>query len=177
MKRVLLIILAVVLLVAGIYAVVVFMTPQQSGTQTEPTNTSFPTSGSANTTVPGGTVSMTLPTPGGAVLHTKNFLASPETKADSVNTGYYYLGYSASESAPYLIQYIAATNYFNIELLREPLGATRKAAETYLMSALGVSAEELCSLDYTVGTPNSVNSTYAGTNLGFSFCPDAVKLP
>jgi hypothetical protein len=35
----------------------------------------------------------------------------------------------------------------------------------------------MCGLNYTVSVPYSVNAIYSGSNLGFSFCPDAVVLP
>ncbi|HWU24755.1 MAG TPA: hypothetical protein VN086_03325, partial [Candidatus Paceibacterota bacterium] len=107
-----------------------------------------------------------------------NFLAKPDVHEDSYNPGYYYVGYQPTDaSAPYLIRYIADTNYFTIGIVSEPIGASRAKAESYLMQLLGVTKEQMCTLNYAVYVSNDVNSQYSGTNLGFSFCPGAVQLP
>ena len=102
-----------------------------------------------------------------------------------MNPGYYYLGYhyangtsdpTASNDPPYLIEYISTTQYFNISLLHEPLGQIRQQAEQYLMAHTGLTQNQMCQIKYMVSVPSSVNQVYAGTNLGFSFCPGAVQL-
>lgn len=122
----------------------------------------------------------------GAVIVAQNFLASPTTVGDTANPGYYYLGYhlpmspsdtTGDVSAPYVIEYIATTNYFGISLLQEPIGESRHRAEQYLLASLGVSESQACTLKYMVSVPDSVNSLYSGQNLGFSFCSGAVQLP
>jgi|CXWL01.1.fsa_nt_gi hypothetical protein len=117
-----------------------------------------------------------------APIQTKDFISDSDAVEDPVNPGYYYLGYQtfgdmAKENPPYLIAFITDTHYFNILLLKEPLGESRKAVEKYLIEKLGISLEQMCNLNYSVGTPTSVNSVYASMNLGFSFCPKAVQLP
>ena len=77
------------------------------------------------------------------------------------------------ESSPYVITYIAQDKSFTISLFKEPIGETRKAAETELLSKLGISEAAACNLRYVVLTPWWVNSFYSGKNLGFSFCPGA----
>jgi hypothetical protein len=111
-----------------------------------------------------------------------NFLNDSDVAEDAFNPGYYYLGYqpfeaNAGEGPPYLIEFIKETSYFNITILKEPLGDMRLSAEQYLKGKFPLTNEQFCSLNYTVGVPNSVNSLYSGMNLGFSFCPDAVRLP
>jgi len=115
----------------------------------------------------------------------KDILQDPALK-QSPTAGYYYLGYQPSYDAsgnaptsvpPYLIEYIAATRYYNVELLSEPIGLTRQSAEQYLMAHLGIGKSQMCALNYMVSTPYWVNSTFAGTNLEFSFCPGATQLP
>lgn len=114
-----------------------------------------------------------------------SFINDPTTYKDPVNPGYYYLDYQANSDAsttvpnsrPYMIEYISATQFFNIELLQEPIGSVRQAAEQYLMSRLSLSESQMCQLNYSIGTTNHTNSQYAGKNLGFSFCPGAVTLP
>lgn len=112
----------------------------------------------------------------------RDLLNDADVVEDPVNPGYYYLGYqtfgpNAVQDPPYLITFIKETNYFNITLLKEPLGETRASAERYLMDKLGATGEQLCQLNYTVGVPDAVNSVYSSMNLGFSFCQGAVRLP
>jgi hypothetical protein len=111
-------------------------------------------------------------------------LHDSDTKSDPDNSGQYFLGNAlnpenstASDTPPYVITYIAGTNSFSIALLQEPIGAARMEAEQYLMQHFSLTEGQMCALDYTVSTPAYVNSTYAGTSLGFSFCPGAVQLP
>ncbi|MDB5189190.1 MAG: hypothetical protein JWL82_147 [Parcubacteria group bacterium] len=174
MKKIILIAAAVALLIAvGIVAWLVLghkKTPQLS----VPDAVTFP----VDPTNSGGNGSFTtIPTTDGGSIKTKDLETDADVHEDPVNPGYFYLGYQDARTAPYLIEYIADTHYFNVELLTEPLGQNRIAAENYLMNKLGITKQEMCVLDYTLGTPRSVNEAYAGTNLGFSFCPDAVRLP
>lgn len=122
----------------------------------------------------------------GEVFQTSNFMTDPVTVKDPINPGYYYLGYhsyegvpdpTATATPPYVIEYIASTQYFNIALLQEPIGEERGEAEQYLMAHLGIPQNQMCQLNYTISVPDRVNSQYAGKNLGFSFCPGATVLP
>jgi hypothetical protein len=113
----------------------------------------------------------------------KDILQDPETKADTNNKGHYFVGNSvdptssAPPNVPYVIEYIAATDFFSIALMQEPIGAARTQAEQYLMKHLGIAESEMCHLRYTVTTPAWVDTTYANTSLGFSFCAGATPLP
>jgi hypothetical protein len=116
----------------------------------------------------------------------KDFINDPATAKDPINPGYYYLGYhvnegvpdpTATNNPPYIIEYISATQYFNIGLLSEPIGPVRLEAEQFLMNSLGISESQMCKLNYMISVPESVNSQFAGMNLGFSFCPGATVLP
>jgi hypothetical protein len=144
--------------------------------------------GQTTTTVTASSQGTTVPiaTAGGGTVQTNNFLKDPTTAKDPINSGYYYLGYHVNEGVPdptitanppYIIEYISATQYFNITLLQEPIGTTREEAQQYLMAHLDVSQDQMCQLNYMVSVPNSVNSRYAGESLGFSFCPGATVLP
>ncbi|MEA2701513.1 MAG: hypothetical protein QOE22_222 [Candidatus Parcubacteria bacterium] len=111
-----------------------------------------------------------------------SFLEREDAKEDLYNPGYYHIGYQPeynpdSPGPPYLITYTKETGYFNIVLLSEPIGETRRAAEQFLKARLGLSEDEMCSINYSLGAPVWVNSTFAGVELGFSFCPGAVPLP
>lgn len=123
---------------------------------------------------------------GSSFIKTADFLSDPATIKDPINDGYYYLGYhvyegvsdpTATTTPPYVIAYIAATQYFNIALMQEPIGQTRRDAEQYLMARLGISETQMCKLNYMVSVPDRVNTSFSGRNLGFSFCPGAIALP
>ncbi len=122
----------------------------------------------------------------GVFVRVTNFLKDPATVQDPINAGLYYLGYhinegfpdaTATANPPYIIEYISATQYFSIALLQEPIGTVRAVAEQYLIEHLGITQSQMCQLNYTLSVPNSVNSQYAGKDLGFSFCPGATVLP
>ncbi len=132
-----------------------------------------------------GTI-LSLPAVDGGTIQVNNFINDPATAKDPINHGYYYLGYhvnegisdpTATDNPPYIIEYISATQYFNIALLQEPIGPVREEAQQYLMTHLGISQDQMCRLNYMVSVPERVNSQFAGINLGFSFCPGATVLP
>jgi hypothetical protein len=129
---------------------------------------------------------ITIAGSGGSVIPTLDFIHA-STTGEYPNAGYYYLGYhsplqgildpTATDSPPYIIEYINATQFFNISLLQEPIGEVREKAQQYLMTQLGISQDQMCRLNYSLGVPARVNSQYAGRELGFSFCLGATKLP
>jgi hypothetical protein len=84
---------------------------------------------------------------------------------------------TAATSTDYNIGYDGVAKSFTIALLKEPLGNSRKEAEQFLMTTLGITQQQMCSLNYYVGTTYFVNESYDSSNLGFSFCPGAVALP
>lgn len=153
------------------------------GSSTLPTSSNVPISTFGN---PAQVTSTTIAGSGGTVISANDFL-NASTTGEYPTAGYFYLGYhtpdtrvvdtTATSSPPYLIGYIAATQYFGIELLSEPIGTTRATAEQFLMANLGISQSQMCQLSYMVTVPNSVNSQFSGKNLGFSFCPGATTLP
>lgn len=148
----------------------------------------LPVAGSITTvaaTSSASSVTMLLAAPGGTI-QTNNFINDPATVQDPIAPGYFYLGYhpydgsadpTAVKNPPYLIEYINATQYFNIALLEEPIGAVRGEMEQYLLTHLGITQDQACRLNYMVSVPNRVNSAFSGRNLGFSFCPGAAALP
>jgi len=126
----------------------------------------------------------------GSLLEVRNFIGNGVTIKDPANEGVYYLagssGYcyedgtcpTAGGEAPYSIVFFSEEGSVVIGLTREPLGEARRRAEEYLMETLGIGEEEMCVLNYYIGTTVHVNETYGSMgNLGFSFCPGAVKLP
>lgn len=138
----------------------------------------------ATTSVSG--TGMIVASASGGSIHTSDFINDPVTVKDPINSGYYYIGYhmnegvldpTATDNPPYIIAYISATQYFNITLLQESIGAVRAEAEQYLMTRLSISQSQMCQLNYMVSVPWSVNQQFSGESLGFSFCTGATLLP
>lgn len=177
--------LALVAFVA--YVALVPSTPAPSETPDTP-DPAFPSSGTAGT---GGisAQTMSIPLRNGEEVMVRDFIASDTTAEDPVNPGNYYLAgsngycdengtcFSGAASDMFNIVYFSADRSFVIALIDEPLREARREAEAFLQSALGLSREELCMINYYLSTDTYVNSQYAGMNLGFSFCPGATVLP
>lgn len=164
MKKILIAFAALIIIAVGLWFV--FGRTTKSPTQQPPVT--FPSSGQQSGT--------------STTASAGSFLSSPGVKADPNNPGSYFVGYVPSSDHqigefPYQITYIADTKYFTISLTQEPVGESRSKAENYLMQLLGATKDQMCSLNYSVNVPNDVNTQYAGMNLGFSFCPNAVQLP
>lgn len=84
---------------------------------------------------------------------------------------------SGADIEDFQILYFPEGSYFLISLQTEPLSEARFAAEQALRQEMGLSTELLCKLNYEVRTSYDINPTYAGGNLGMSFCPGATRLP
>jgi hypothetical protein len=145
-----------------------------------PAGTTFPDV-SSGTPVPPAAEEIQLQTTAGPQL-VRNFLADPRTVADPLNPETFMLGNqidpfsSEAPQIPYVIDFNQETQFFIISLLQEPIAASRQQAELFLLDYLGLTESELCSLQYSVTVPARVNGGFAGTELGFSFCPGAVAL-
>lgn len=180
MNKIFFVIFSLSILVLSAFLLWYFFLRAEAPVPGSPTSTGLPIA-SQNTNVlprsePTQSQWISLATSDEGTMAVLDFLNDPETVVDPNNSDYYNLGYLV-DTSPYLITYIASTQYFNIVLLREPIGETRERAEQYLMQHLSISAADLCKLDYTISTPTFVNSQYGGINLGFSFCPGATVLP
>ena len=167
------------IVIGSVVAFKILLAPntQTPVTTTPLTSNSGSSQGQVN--IPSASHSIYLTSDTGAVIKTNDFIQDVTTAKDTVNPGYYYIGsgpnYGGTSS--YKIEYVSATQYFNVSLLQEPIGAARQQAEQYLMQKLGISQDQMCHLKYMVSTPAAVDTTYAGIDLGFSFCPDGTKLP
>lgn len=101
-------------------------------------------------------------------------------QADVMAAGtYYHLTNNIDtegDAAQFEIQY-GTDNSISIVLVKEPLGASRLAAEKTLRTFFPLPDASLCKLDVFVAVPAGVNEAFAGQNLGLSFCPGATTLP
>ncbi len=165
-----------------------FTRPTPTPTPTPAPAVSFPTASNQGqgTTQLGTGPSVYIATGPDTSIETKDFLKDSATVSDPVNHGHYYLGYHEDEGVPdatvtsdppYIIEYIASTQFFAIALRKEPLRESRAQVEQYLMAHLGISQDQMCQLQYQLGVPARVSPQYAGTDLRFSFCPGAAVLP
>ncbi len=129
-----------------------------------------------------------LPTSLGEEVAANDFLNDGETKPDPANDGVYYLagtiGYCADglpcetvETADFTVKYDDNAKAFAVGIATEPIGEVRRRAEEFLAKKLGLTEDQMCALNYYVGTTYWVNETYAGVNLGWSYCPGATPLP
>ena len=189
-KRNILLIVAIgvvlVFLVLLLYLLGVFtsVTQPSSGNQTGST---FPVS---STTTSSNGLMVLKGAQSSQTVVVKDFINNGQTVEDAHDSGTYVLASNSayclegdncptgtSSTTGFQISYQAPYQYFTVLLLQEPLGASREAAQAFLETALGISASQLCALHYSVGTIQSVNSQYAGDELGFSSCPNSVMLP
>ena len=173
----------------------VFFAPKAVPQVSEPATTlpgSAPsdlTSSTSGATPSGATGSMTVAAQDGSQVTVLDFIHNGITILDKVNDGVYMLagnlGYCLSDpgqcqAAPadnFNVFYNSAPQSFNTVLTKEPIGQARLLMEQFLLSTLGITQSQLCSLKYRVGVTIYVNEQFAGENLGFSFCPGATPLP
>ncbi|MBU1292954.1 hypothetical protein KJ819_02700 [Patescibacteria group bacterium] len=171
----------IVLVVAFIAITGTSSTENPNDTQLLPTEGLFPSSFTT-------TESTTLST-GEGELQVNDFIHNGETVSDPVNPGNYVLagdlGYCLADgtcpqgasSDRFSISYDSQKQFFTVVLLKEPLNESRLAAETFLIERLGVSRESLCLLNAYVGVPYWINDRFADGTVGFSACPQSVRLP
>lgn len=112
----------------------------------------------------------------GTVVQVADFTTG-KTASELPNATYYEMTESDSAARDSFTVTYGTDSSFAVELLVEPLRDSRLAAEAYLRQKLELSDAQLCRLELTVAVPNNVNEFYSGSDLGLSFCPDAVPLP
>lgn len=126
----------------------------------------------------GGQFPIGSETPAGSIFDTPDIpaiLNRPQTK--SVGDGAYVLESDKSGTRSHSITYAEFDNSYAIALYTFPLSSARIAAENELRSILQIDDASICRLSITVAVPMGVSETYAGQNLGLSFCPGSVQLP
>ena len=190
MKKWLIIIGGVVVLIIIIVVIALVLKPaapvstqgNQQGQTSFPSSQNVNNGNSSSTSTGSNSNSGGLPitTSTGNSITVKNFENTPTTVKDPSGDGYYYVAGGANVNtthAPYQIFYDSQHQYFGITLYKEPLGQYRTQAEDELMQELGISQQQMCSLNYDVSAGPGINDLYSSENIGFSFCPGAVPLP
>lgn len=182
-----LIIAIIVLLLGIIIASLVwsfFFAPKPTPT-TPDTPVTLPAGGNVNvtpvdqtTTQPTNTPLLTVSTQDGATIEVNDFTKNSLTTPDRSNADNYRLtGDALVPTTNFDAYYIGSSKAFVITLTKEPLGQARLDMEQFMVSTLGIGEQQLCSLNYYVGTTRYINERYSTKNLGFSFCPGATVLP
>jgi hypothetical protein len=132
---------------------------------------------------------MNLATQSNEVVVANDFIQTGVTIVDKADTDRYLLagnlGYCFSDpqkcragpATDFTVYYNSGPQSFTIELTKEPIGQARLDMEQFLLGTLGLSQQQMCSLNYYVGVTIYVNARFTGKNLGFSFCPGATALP
>lgn len=169
-------------------------TPKAAPQTTQPSVT-LPTSGSvtpgmtSSATTSQGIPVITLSIQGGSTVVANDFIHNGVTIVDGANSGRYLLagnlGYCLSDpqkcqagsAKNFNIFYNNAEQSFTIDLSEEPIGQARLDMEQFMLATLGITEQQMCSLNYYVGVTRYVSEQFAGKNLGFSFCPGATPLP
>lgn len=76
------------------------------------------------------------------------------------------------ENEKYRIVYLKKFNQFLINILSSPFPRIRMEAENAFIETLGITKDQACMLNVSVGTPYSVNPEYSGIKYSLSFCKD-----
>jgi len=179
MNRVLLIVVGVIVLI-GVGGVIFMLsagpknTPAPTATSTSP----FGTANQGGTVPANNTTTRTVVTTDGTSISIPDITANHP--ADTEVSGTYYHvteNQNHDQLYPNFNIVYGTDSTFSIGLSSEPLGQARLAAENKLRELTGLTNAQLCKMSVTVMTIPSVNETYAGQELGLSFCPGATKLP
>ncbi len=89
---------------------------------------------------------------------------------------WHFEGTPTNPDAGFSILYNERNNSFAIDLWRQPIAESRKAAGEYFREMLGVTESEACALNVYMGVTESVDGDYTRQNLSFEFCPNAIEL-
>ncbi len=176
---------AALAVIAVVVAIAHHGTPGIGSVSTSTSSVTFPTvTGSATSTPHAATLALATNT--GTSLAVADFVHAQGTVAEPYTQSEYVLADDCADNAGctkaassngFRIVYDQRDDSFNVLILAEPLEVSRAAAEAFLIDELGITRLQLCQLKATVGTVISVNSTFAGEELGFDGCANAVKLP
>ena len=174
MKKFLFILIVILVLIGGI----VWLLTRQSA---EPQGDTAGGSSTTTAAFPAGATT-TLSSVSTEKFTSQNFLQNPDISIDPDNPDQYFLGNTHEQSAVtdaplwYVITYQKSSQFFNVVLLKQPLGEARGEAEFYLQYILGLPPDQMCALRYAVSTPLDVDKYFSGKDLKFSFCQGATQL-
>lgn len=142
-------------------------------------------------TTPSGQTGIDFPTlntneiPEIVINHSPNTIAT--SKDDSISDTPLILHRDVKEIAPdfyqmsgdtgqYEVSYSRPSGSVTITLYGEDTKKSRANAEAYILKTLPYTEDEWCGFVATVITNQFENPTWAGQNLGLSFCPGSISL-
>lgn len=113
----------------------------------------------------------------------KDFRSSPLTVTDPNNPNLYLLygdlGYCLSRNNcpkiggdDMLITYSSRDSFFSVLLLVPPFEEKATKAEKFLLDTLGITEEQICSLNISMMVAGWLYDPLAGRELGFNLCPN-----
>ena len=176
MKRIYLI--SVILLLLLLLLALSFRSSFTKSPTPEPTVTTFPASdGVSKNPIQESADQVLLQSRDGTPFPVRNFLNDADTYELS-DDGIYIIG-ERSEAVvgqQYRIFYDTRDNSIIVSLRSEPLSISRDLAEAELRASTGLSATQLCNALIVVNVPREVSPTYAGRDLGLSFCQGSSRL-
>lgn len=168
------IIIAIIIVILGLFTVF-WLTKIGPITEQYPIperpNVNYPTDGAT----PGGQTPVTIPPVPSPSAATFNI---PTPEGDIEVNNFYKNAIEitpqndavATSTNDYRIFYDNRGKLFIITLLTTPLANAKDKAEQAFLKILNISPEKTCSLNVTVGTVMWVDPSYAGKELGLSFC-------
>lgn len=98
------------------------------------------------------------------ITYTNNFYKTAVMKTDEALV-------LATNDRYDIVYYFRDGSSFLITINSLPIQENRLAAETDLLSILGITKKDACRLDVNTGVPGSTDPALAGTSYGLSFCP------
>ncbi|MEK7598135.1 MAG: hypothetical protein AAB487_00155 [Patescibacteria group bacterium] len=76
------------------------------------------------------------------------------------------------ENSDYTMAFFPKDKLFNIAILSSTLKEARNKAEGAFLDTLGVTKDQACELNVSLGVPYGVSPRNSGLNFGLSFCPN-----
>jgi hypothetical protein len=159
--------------VFGVWYVMIYSPLQVvDDTPNEPTGVDFPTPDVTE-----------IPEP--VINHSPNTIATTENQSTSdtpivlhrdvkeIAPDFYQM---TADTAQYDVSYDQVSGNLTITLYGEDTKKSRASAEAYILKTLPYTQDEWCGFVVTVITNEFENPTWAGRNLGLSFCPGSVAL-
>ena len=157
-----------------ISALIIFLM-RGNGNETLVTDTQLSGSGTIDTNII-DKINVFVSTKNGLQLPVRNFISDADVYTWYDDSTYLIGQNNDLKGNLYQIFYYAKDGSIVISLQSEPLALARVIAERELISRLGVTEQELCSLNIRVSTPASVNEEFSGRELGLSFCQNNITL-
>lgn len=167
MKKII-IVIAVIVIIATV--ILLILTHKKVASNNNAGNTGNATTGSlpsvsattSTNNFPTGNT-LTIGTPEGSVTINNFYNNAQQISVDRTSI-------LIEQTNTYNITYYAPDSSFNILISTTPVTTVQAQAEAAFLQVLGISKNDACKLNVTIGVPESVDPNYANENIGLSFC-------